>query len=95
FFKKKYNIDVFTGYEVLNINSLEKNITVKNLHTNEVFKDTYDKLVLATGASPFMPNIKGIENKNVFFLRNVQSARNIKNFIINNKPKNAVIVGTG
>ncbi|WP_252244688.1 MULTISPECIES: FAD-dependent oxidoreductase [unclassified Clostridium] len=95
FFKKKYNIDVFTGYEVLNINSLEKSITVKNLHTNEVFKDTYDKLVLATGASPFMPNIKGIENKNVFFLRNVQSARNIKNFIINNKPKNAVIVGTG
>ncbi len=95
FFKKKYNIDVFTGYEVLNINSLEKNITVKNLHTNEVFKDTYDKLVLATGAAPFMPNIKGIENKNVFFLRNVQSARNIKNFIINNKPKNAVIVGTG
>lgn len=95
FFKKKYNIDVFTGYEVLNINSLEKNITVKNLHTNEVFKDTYDKLVLATGASPFMPNIKGIENKNIFVLRNVQSARNIKNFIINNKPKNAVIVGTG
>ena len=95
FFKKKYNIDVFTGYEVLNIDSTEKNIAVKNLDTNEVFKDTYDKLVLATGAVPFIPNIKGIENKNIFFLRNIQSARNIKNFIINNKPKNAVIVGTG
>lgn len=95
FFKKKYNIDVFTGYEVLNINSKDKKLTVKNLHSNEVFEDSYDKLVIATGATPFIPNVEGIDRDNVFFLRNVQSARNIKSYIQNSKPKNAVIAGTG
>lgn len=95
FFKKKYNIDVFTGFEVLNINPQAKEVTVKNLNTNEVFKDKYDKLVIATGATPFVPNVKGIGGDNVFFLRNVQSARNIRNFIENKKPQHAVIAGTG
>ncbi|MBB6624195.1 FAD-dependent oxidoreductase [Clostridium gasigenes] len=95
FFKKKYNVDVLTGHEVLNINPNTKELTVKNLNTQEIFVDKYDKLILGTGATPFMPNIKGIKNKNVFFLRNVQSARNIRGFIENNKPKHAVIVGTG
>ncbi|NKF08689.1 FAD-dependent oxidoreductase [Clostridium gasigenes] len=95
FFKKKYNVDVLTGHEVLNINPNTKELTVKNLNTQEIFVDKYDKLILGTGAIPFMPSIKGIKNENVFFLRNVQSARNIRGFIENNKPKHAVIVGTG
>lgn len=95
FFKKKYNIDVFTGYEVLSINPDLKEVEVKKLNTNEVFKDSYDKLIIATGATPFIPQIEGINNNNVFFLRNVESARNIRNFIDTKKPKNAVIAGTG
>jgi NADPH-dependent 2,4-dienoyl-CoA reductase/sulfur reductase-like enzyme/rhodanese-related sulfurtransferase len=95
FFKKKYNVDVFTGYEVLNINSKSKEVNVKNLYTEEMFIDHYDKLIIATGATPFIPNIKGVDKENVFFLRNVQSARNIRNFIENTKPKNAVVAGTG
>ncbi|MGL5084697.1 MAG: FAD-dependent oxidoreductase [Clostridium sp.] len=95
FFKKKYNIDVLTGHEVLNINSKTMELTVKNLNTEEVFVDKYDKLILGTGATPFIPNIKGIRNENVFSLRNVVSARNIKNFIDIKKPKHAVIAGTG
>ncbi|GAA0176656.1 FAD-dependent oxidoreductase [Clostridium sediminicola] len=95
FFKKKYNIDVMIGHEVLSINSNNKELTVKNLHTEETFVDKYDKLIVATGATPFVPNIQGVNKENVFFLRNVQSARNIRNFIENKKPKNAVIAGTG
>ncbi|MGL4571657.1 MAG: FAD-dependent oxidoreductase [Clostridium sp.] len=95
FFKKKYNIDVLTGYEVLKINIKEKNVTVKNLHTNKIFNDSFDKLVIATGATPIIPKVDGIDGENVFFLRNVQSARNIKQFIQTKRPKNAVIVGTG
>lgn len=95
FFKKKYNIDILTGHEVLNINTKSKELKVRNLQTNEEFLDKYDKLIIATGATPFIPNIKGINNENVFFLRNVQSARKIKNFIETKKPKNAIIAGTG
>ena len=95
YFKKKYNIDIFTGCEVLKIDTNYNELTVRNLTTNEQFQDKYDKLVIATGALPFVPPIKGIENKNVFFLRNVQDTRNIKRFIDENKPQSAVIVGSG
>ena len=95
FFKKKYNIDVFTGFDVLKIDVKNKELTVKNLSTNEVFKDNYDKLVIATGATAFVPNVSGIDKENVFFLRNVQSARNIRRFVEEKKPQNAVIAGTG
>ncbi|WP_217077427.1 FAD-dependent oxidoreductase [Clostridium baratii] len=95
FFKKKYNIDILTGHEVLNIDTKGRKLIVRNLQTNEDVIDTYDKLIIATGATPFKPNIKGIDNDNVFFLRNVQSARKIRNFIETRSPKNAVIAGTG
>ncbi|MHB1392612.1 MAG: FAD-dependent oxidoreductase [Clostridia bacterium] len=95
FFKKKYNIDIYTGHEVLKLDPENKELTVKNLNTNEVFCDRYDKLVIAIGASPFVPNVKGIDGDNVFFLRNVQSARNVRSFIEKRKPKHAVIAGTG
>ncbi|NLI93199.1 MAG: FAD-dependent oxidoreductase [Peptococcaceae bacterium] len=95
FFKKKYNIDIYTGHEVQKLDPENKELTVKNLNTNEVFCDRYDKLVMATGASPFVPNVKGIDGDNVFFLRNVQSARNVRSFIEKRKPKHAVIAGTG
>ncbi len=95
FFKKKYDIDVFIGHEVLEINKDNKTLTVKNLSTGENFTESYDKLVLATGATAFKPNIDGIHKENVFFMRNMNDTAKIKNFITLNKPKSAVIAGTG
>ncbi len=95
FFKKKYNIDVLTGHEVLKINKENNSLTVKNLLTGNIFEDKFDKLIISTGATPFVPNILGSENNNIFVLRNVESARKIRNYMDNNSPKNAVIVGTG
>lgn len=95
FFKKKYDIGIFTGHEVLSIDTNKKELTVKNLNTGEVFKDNYDKLIIATGAIPFKPNIEGVDSEHIFFLRNVQSARHIKEFINNKKPLSAVVAGTG
>lgn len=95
FFKKKYDIDIFIGHEVLSLNTDKKELTVKNLNTGEVFIDNYDKLIIATGAEPFKLNMEGIHSEHVFFLRNVQSARRIKEFINNKRPSNAVVVGTG
>ena len=95
FFKSKYNVDIFTEHEVLGINTGLKQVKVKNLATGQVFSDRYDKLVLATGASAFRLNIRGIEQAHVFFLRNVKNALAIKDFIKLEKPKTAVIAGTG
>jgi NADPH-dependent 2,4-dienoyl-CoA reductase/sulfur reductase-like enzyme/rhodanese-related sulfurtransferase len=95
FFKKKYNIDVKTRKEVLELKVVEKKLIIKDLETEEIFEDAYDKLVLATGARPFVPKVEGISKKHVFFLRTVQDALKIRAFIRDEKPKDAVIAGSG
>lgn len=95
FFKEKYDIDILTRHEVISVNSKAKTLIVRNLETGAEFEDHFDKLILATGASPFVPKITGIEQSHVFFLRNVQNALSIKSFIDSHKPKKAVIAGTG
>src|SRR5690242_14638505 len=69
FFKKKYNVDIYTRHQVLEINPYEKLVTVKNLDTQEIFNETYDKLVIATGAKTVIPNVEGVNKPNVFSLR--------------------------
>ena len=95
FFKTKYNVDVLTRHEVLAIELEKKRVTVKNLNTGEILMDTYDKLVIATGAAAAAPPIRGADKPHVFMLRNVNHARNIKAFLDDNHPKSAAIIGTG
>lgn len=59
FFKNKYNVDILTRHEVLSLNPENKSVEVKNLVTGDVFINTYDKLVISTGASAVVPPIKG------------------------------------
>lgn len=95
FFKSKYAIDIKIRHEVLKIDIPTKTISVKNLETGAIFEDHYDKLIISTGAQAFIPPIKGITNEHVFFLRNVQNALKIKSFIVNQRPKSAVVIGSG
>ncbi len=94
-FKKRFDIDIFTGHKVTKIDKNKKEIQVENLETGEIFLDSYDKLVIATGATPIKPDIDGIESENIFYLRNVKSADRIVDFITKNSPKKAVVVGAG
>ena len=55
----------------------------------------FDVLVYATGASPFLPSIPGIDSDGVFTLKNLQDAMNIKNFLEEKKARSAVILGAG
>lgn len=95
FFKSKYNVDVKTLHDVLSIDPESKTVFVKNLETGEMFNDTYDKMVIATGASPVVPNIQGVDNSNVFTLRNISDMHRIKTFIDEKNPKTAAIIGSG
>jgi len=72
-----------------------KKLLVKEMAPGRVFEDYYDKFVIATGASPFIPMVEGITRSHVFFLRNVQNAIAIREFIQIRRPKTAVIAGTG
>jgi len=95
FFKKKYNIDVKIRHEVKKIDADKQTLTVKDLETGETFVDSYDRLVIATGARAFVPPIQGADQEHVFVLRNVQNAIAIRQFIEERKPKRAVVAGTG
>jgi len=94
-FKKRFNIDIFTEHKVTDIDTDNKSLSVKNLVSGETFTDRYDKLIIATGASPLIPAIPGIDSANVFPVRNVRSADRIKKFIAEKNPQRALIIGGG
>ncbi|MDD4312225.1 MAG: FAD-dependent oxidoreductase, partial [Eubacteriales bacterium] len=95
FFLSKYNVEVKTEHEVLSIDPVAKSVTIKNLVTGELFSDSYDKLILATGARAVTPPIPGREQPHVFTVRNINDMLRIKAFLDANKPKSAAIIGTG
>lgn len=95
FFLSKYNVQVKTEHEVLAIDPAEKQVSVKNLVTGDVFTDPYDKLILATGARAVTPPIPGRELEHVFTLRNINDMLRIHAFLDERKPKIAAIIGTG
>src|SRR4030042_3728505 len=67
----------------------------KNLETGEMFKDHYDRLVIATGAEPIRPKIEGIDLRNVFYLRSIFDADAILQAIRSEKITDVVIAGGG
>lgn len=93
--KARFNIDVRVKNEVLSINRDAKTVEVKNLLTDEVYTESYDVLVLSPGSSPIRPRIPGIDSPNVFSLWNIPDMDKIIEYINENKPKNAVVVGGG
>ncbi len=94
-FKKRFNIDVRIFNEVISIDRNEKKVKVKNIKTNEIYEESYDKLVLSPGAEPFKPNIEGIDSNLVFTLRNIPDTYKIKDYIEKNNCKKAIVVGGG
>lgn len=89
------NINLQTNHVVNKINPLQQTVEVCNLITGDSFIDKYDKLIIATGARPILPPWEGIDLQGVFVVRNITNSINIKDYIMKQKPKNAVIIGGG
>ena len=94
-FLVQYNIQARVNNEVLSINKEEKNVTVKNLLTGETYKESYDKLVLSPGAKPIVPNIPGIEEVNIFTIRNVVDIDKLNKYIKSIDTKDIAVIGGG
>ncbi len=94
-FKTKYNIDARVFSEVTKINKEEKTVTVKNLVSGDEYTESYDKLVLSPGANPIVPNIEGIENENVFLVRNVVDIDKLNKFIKRGDIEEVSVIGGG
>ncbi|MFC2424090.1 MAG: CoA-disulfide reductase [Fusobacterium polymorphum] len=92
--KARFNLDVRVNSEVIGVNGKDKKVKVKTKNGEE-YEEIFDFLVLAPGAKPIFPAIKGIENKKIFTLRNINDMDKIKSEIKNNAIKKAVVVGGG
>lgn len=93
--KSRFNIDVRIQQEVTFIDRANKTVSVKNLATSQESVESYDTLVLATGSSPIIPNIPGIQSKYIFSLWTVDDADHIRQYIRQNKISDAIIIGGG
>ena len=88
-FFKKYDIKWMKGVEVTGIDTKEKKLKLDNGEDLP-----YEKVVLATGASSFLPPIENLRTaNNVIGLRNLDDAIRIKE--IAPKVKNIIILGAG
>ncbi|MDD3149294.1 MAG: FAD-dependent oxidoreductase [Candidatus Gastranaerophilales bacterium] len=92
-FKEKENINILTSHKIIELNPDKKSITIENLETHETFEDSYSKLLIATGARPVIPHIDGIDANNIFTVRNIEDAKNIKKQA--QKGHRAIIIGSG
>lgn len=95
FFKNVKNIDVLSKTLATKINRAAKTVTVKKLETGEVEEIPYDKLVIATGASPLKPPIPGIDLPNIHQLWHPNDAKAIRAGLERGKFEKAVIIGAG
>ncbi|EAX46364.1 FAD-dependent pyridine nucleotide-disulphide oxidoreductase [Thermosinus carboxydivorans Nor1] len=95
FFKNVKDIDVKTKTLATKINRERKTVTVKNLETGEEAELPYDKLVIATGASPVKPPLPGIELANIFQMWHPNDAKAVREGLERGKFSRAVIIGAG
>jgi len=94
-FREKQNIDVRILHEVVRIDAGKKRVQVDDLSGGRQFWEYYDELLIATGASPVVPDISSIDAAGIFALSSLQSGIDLFKFIAENKPGKAVIAGGG
>ena len=94
-FFARFRIDIRVCHEVTAIHPEKKTVLVKRLETGEVFEERYDKLILSPGAKPTQPRLPGTGLDKLFTLRTVEDTFRIKDYILQHRPKSAVLAGGG
>ncbi|NPD88230.1 MAG: FAD-dependent oxidoreductase [Asgard group archaeon] len=94
-FLRRFNIDIRLNNEAIAIDREKKSILVKDRKENKDYNLDFDYLILAPGAEPIRPPFKGIEEVSVFSLRTIPDTYDIDEFITQNNPAHATIIGGG
>lgn len=92
---QRFNIDIRINSEVTKINPDEKTVEVCERLTGKTYKESYDKLVISTGASPVIPPIEGIDGKNIYTLWTIPDTDAIKAIVEGKQIKKAAVIGGG
>lgn len=94
-FEKLTGTRVLTRMEAVGIDRAARTVEAVNEETGEKSVYEYDKLVIATGASPFKPDCEGLELQNVFYMRTPDDAAALRSAVDSGSIRRAVVVGGG
>ncbi len=94
-FWKRFRVQAHVLHEVLKIDRVTKQVTVKDVLSQEVTSYPYDKLILAPGAGAIVPKIPGIHAKNIFSVKTVPDSDRIKSFLQQHPSHKALVIGGG
>ncbi|MCA9055929.1 MAG: FAD-dependent oxidoreductase [Planctomycetaceae bacterium] len=92
--RTRFRLDVRVRSEAASIDRSAKTIQIRDLETDTVVTESYDKLILAPGASPIRPPFPGVDLPEIHTLRNLQDMDRIK-AAADEGARHAVIVGAG
>ncbi len=93
-FRKKQGINLLTGHFAEKVDILGKTVTGTNAEDKK-FSVKYDKLLIATGASPVIPPVTGANLPGVMPLKSLEHGRAIKYHLQQTGAKKVVIIGMG
>ena len=94
-FSRLTGVRVITETEAVKVNREEKTVEAVSTVTGERSVYSYDKLVIATGASPIKPPLDGMDLEGIYFMRTPQDAIDLRERIQTQEVKRAVVVGGG
>lgn len=87
--------EVRTGVEATALDREHRQVTAVDLETGESCLYPYDKLVIATGTRPMVPNCPGLDLENVFFVRTPEDGEALRTKVDAGGVRRAVVVGGG
>lgn len=88
-------IDLKIFHEVTSIDTDSKKLKVQDVKNGEIFEDSYDKLMIATGASSIIPPIKNVKLENVSTLKSLDDGIKVKELMNRDEIKKVAIIGAG
>ncbi|OAS88380.1 MULTISPECIES: CoA-disulfide reductase [Metabacillus] len=93
-FRDKYGIDARIFHEVLQVDSENKTVSGIDHSNEESFSLSYDRLLIATGVSPVVPDWEGASLSGIFSLKTIPDAKEIIDYM-QRDIKNVTVIGGG
>lgn len=88
-------VKVFMEHELQNVDFDGRKVTVRNMKTDELVEDSYDKLIIATGSWPILPPIPGMDLENVYYAKIYQNAHAVNEKMCDIGINKVAVVGAG
>ncbi len=92
--RARHNLDVRVRHEVLSIDRDRKEVEIRDVGEDRAYRESYDTLLISTGAAPIRPPLPGIDHARIFTLRTVPDMDAIK-AVVDDGAVSALIIGGG